>query len=707
MKTRILAILLFITPFCFAQEDEDEEQKDSIKYEIQELTITGTRTLKRMIDIPYSVFRVDRKELSYGKKVSAKDLLQDVPGLFLQNRYGSTDLRISLRGYGTRSNSGIRGVRILQDNIPVSETDGQTVVDEIDFNALGGVEVVKGNISSLYANAPGGVINFFTDLYFPQNFVKTSNQAGSHGLKQTDERIGIKTDSYRFTMSYNYKNVDGYRLHSSEYSNLANGVFEGYIGNRATISIFGNYVRSIIKLPGSLTQEEYNADPFQSYNLAVSQDFKRITKKGRLAARFKTFLGKDENNEIEVTGFGGVKNLEQADILSYTELNRYTAGSFLRFRNKSKIAKHENDFNIGFDYAFQTGPSAEYDNIGGQKGLTLNSNIDDNVSNLGVYFYEQFGIIKDKFDIYLSGRYDKFIYERNNLVYTGIKDTNRIFEKFTPKIALNFKLTPVIAIYTSFGKGFDVPAASELNNYLLSSNQGRTTLNPDLNPQKSQNFEIGIKGNLVNKKRGEWLRKMFFDVTFFNYDISDDIVPFSIAGKTYFRNAAKTNRTGLEIGFKSEPVERVDLMINYIFTNFKYKEYDALVFDTLGIITHQDYTNNKMPSYPSHMVNFILEYEYEVSKHVEGLLVFDCDYVTKMFVDDKNSQSTSPYFYSNPMAGINLSIGKMNILGFVGASNIFNKRFIGFINTNDFYGRFYEPGEPRNVYGGINISYKY
>lgn len=707
MKTRLLIIFLFITPFCFAQEDEDEERGDSLKYEIQELTITGTRTLKRMIDIPYSVFRVDRKELSYGKKVSAKDLLQDVPGLFLQNRYGNTDLRISLRGYGTRSNSGIRGVRILQDNIPVSETDGQTVVDEIDFNALGGVEVVKGNISSLYANAPGGVINFFTDLYFPQNFIKTSNQAGSHGLKQTDERIGIKTDNYRFTMSYNYKNVDGFRPHSSEYSNLANGVFEGYIGSKSTISILGNYVRSIIKLPGSLTQEEYNADPFQSYTLAVSQDLKRITKKGRLAARFKTFLGKDENNEVEVTAFGGVKNLEQADILSYTELNRYTAGSFLRFRNKTKIAKHENDFNIGFDYAFQTGPSAEYDNIGGQKGLTLNSNIDDKVSNLGVYFYEQFGIIKDKFDIYLSGRYDKFIYERNNLVYTGVKDTSRNFEKFTPKIALNFKLTPVIALYTSFGLGFDVPSASELNNYLLSSNQGRTTLNPDLDPQKSKNFEIGIKGNLVNKKRGEWLRKMFFDVTFFNYDISDDIVPFSIAGKTYFRNAAKTNRTGLEIGFKSEPVERVDLMINYIFTNFKYKEYDAWVFDTLGISTHQDYSDNKMPSYPSHMVNFILEYEYEISKHIEGLLIFDCDYVTKMFVDDKNSQSTSPYFYSNPMAGINLSFGHVNILGFVGASNIFDKRFVGFINTNDFYGRFYEPGEPRNVYGGINISYKY
>lgn len=707
MKIRILAFLLLITPLGFSQEKDEDEENDTLNYEIQEMTITGTRTMKRIIDIPYSVFRVDKKELTYGKKISAKDLLADVPGLFLQTRYGNSDLRISLRGYGTRSNSGIRGVRVLQDNIPVSETDGQTVADEIDFNALGGVEVVKGNISSLYANAPGGVINFLTDLYYPTNFVKTSNQIGSFGMKQTDERFGIKTDNYRFTMSYNYKNIDGYRPHSSEYSNIVNSVFESYIGSKGTLSILGNYVRSNVKMPGSLTQQEFNTDPMQAYDLAVTQDLKRDTKKGRLAVRFRTFLDSKEKNEIEVTGFGGLKNLETTDILSYRKLSRYAAGTFLRFRNKSKIGKRDNDFTIGFDYAYQSGPSVEYDNIGGHPGLTVNSEIEDNVGNWGVYFYNQFNLLKEKMDLFVSGRFDKFVYSRNSLVYTGVKDTTRIFQQFTPKVALNYKLTPSIALYTSYSLGFDVPAASELDNYFLSSNSGRTSLNPDLNPQKSNNFEVGIKGNLINKKRGEWFRKAIFDATFFDYEIKDDIVPFNIAGKSYYRNAAKTRRTGVELGFKSEPVERVDFMVNYIFTNFKYKEYDALLYDSLGNLVHENYSDNYMPSYPSHMVNFVIEYEYEISKHIEGLLMFDCDYVTKMYADDKNSQSTSPYFYVNPMAGINFVFDKINILAFTGVNNIFDKRYAGFINSNDSYGRFYESGEPRNIYGGLNISFKY
>jgi iron complex outermembrane receptor protein len=709
MKIYIISLIFLFTNICYSQENEErereKEEKDSLKYEIEELTITGTRTMKKIIDIPYSVFRVDKKELSYGKKVSAKDLLADVPGLFLQTRYGGSDLRISLRGYGTRSNTGIRGIRILQDNVPVSETDGQTVADEIDFNSLGGVEVVKGNISSLYANAPGGVINFFTDLYFPQSFVKTSNQIGNFGMKQTDERLGIKTDNYRFSLSYNYKNIDGYRPHSSEYSNLVNAVYEAYIGDKATLDILGNYVRSLVKMPGSLTQQEYDTDPLQAYNLAVSQDFKRDTKKGRLAVRFKTFLGKGENNEIEVTGFGGVKNLETTDLLSYNILNRYTAGSFLRYRNKTKLFKRDNDFNIGFDYSFQSGPSNEYENIGGQKGL-INSQIEDNVGNFGVYFYEQYNFLKNKMDLFISGRYDKFIYKRNSLITLGLRDTTRIFEQFTPKVALNYKLTKDVALYTSYGLGFDVPAASELDNYPFTKNT-LVALNPDLNPQKSNNFEFGIKGNIINKKRTEWFRKVLFDMTFFNYDLKDDIVPFNFGSNSYFRNAAKTNRTGLELGFQSEPLEGIELTINYIYTHFKYKQYDALVYDTLGQLTHQDYSNNVMPSYPAHTLNFILGYEFEISKKVNGILQFDCDYVTKMYVDDKNSQSTSPYFTANPMAGINLLFGKVNILAHFGVNNILNKRYVGFININDFFGRFYETGEPRNVYGGLNLSYKF
>lgn len=709
MKIYVVSFLFLLTNLCFSQENEEREserEKDSLNYEIEELTITGTRTMKKIIDIPYSVFRVDKKELSYGKKVSAKDLLQDVPGLFLQNRYGNHDLRISIRGFGTRSNSGVRGIRILQDGVPESEADGETIIDAVDFTSLGGVEVVKGNMSSLYANAPGGVINFMSDLYFPKNFVALTNQFGKFDFRQNGFRMGIKTDNFRYTLSYNYRNIAGYRSHSNEYQHLVNSVFEGYIGKRATISVLGNYVNGINKLPGSLTESQYDSASFQPLNYAISQDFKRITEKGRLGVRFKTFFGKGETNEIEVTGFGGIKELEKTDQDYYYVLTRYNIGSFLRYTNRSRLFKRDNDFTIGFDYAFQAGPQSQFYNINGVKDFTLLTDIENDIGNVGIYFQNQFNLVKNKIDIYFAGRYDKFIYTGKSLQFTGVVDTTRLFNQFTPKVALNYKITKSIAVYSSYGLGFDVPALNEISNYLTSSNNGKTILNPDINAQKSNNFEFGIKGNILNFKT-EFMRKLFFDVTYFNYQIKDEIVPFFLSNQTYFRNAARTSRNGLELGLKSEPFEGIELTTNYIYTNFKYIDYKAKIFNPIDSFTIQDYSNNYVPAVPHNIFNFILNYEYEISKYFNGLLQFDCDYVTKMYPNDANSESTGAYFYGNAMAGINASIKGLSIVAFIGSTNMFNRKYIGFVNTNDFFKRYYEAGEPRNIYGGINLSYAF
>lgn len=107
----------------------------------------------------------------------------------MQSRYGNHDVRISIRGFGSRSNSGIRGVRILLDGIPESEPDGQTRIEAIDFNSVGRVEIVKGNSSSLYTNAPGGVVNFINNVYSPVNYVTQFNELGSFGLRRNGFKL--------------------------------------------------------------------------------------------------------------------------------------------------------------------------------------------------------------------------------------------------------------------------------------------------------------------------------------------------------------------------------------------------------------------------------------------------------------------------------------------------------------------------------------
>ena len=76
---------------------------DTLMNELDEVVITGTRVSKRIIDIPYSVVRINNLQYRHDRKIGVNDVLSSVPGMFLQSRYGNHDVRISIRVFGSRS----------------------------------------------------------------------------------------------------------------------------------------------------------------------------------------------------------------------------------------------------------------------------------------------------------------------------------------------------------------------------------------------------------------------------------------------------------------------------------------------------------------------------------------------------------------------------------------------------------------------------
>lgn len=714
MKKLIYTVLIIISSaqFSYSQEENEKEKKegDTLEAETQEIIITGTRTPEKIIDIPFSVFKVDKKELKYGRNLSLKDVLADVPGLFLQTRYGSHDTKVAIRGYGTRSNTGVRGIRILQDAIPESEPDGETNIDAIDYSSLSTVEVAKGNLSSLYTNAPGGVINFITDMEFSTNYVKQTNQIGSFELRQNGLKTGLMTKNYKYFLSYNYRNYDGFRDHSNEYIHLVNSVLQIYPDSKTTISVLGNFAKGLIKSPGSLTKEQYETDPTQAYSVAVSSDFKRDLGKGRLGVRYNTSFGKKYQNEFEATGYFQIRDMQYTTNTLYTFNNRFMTGGIVRYANKSDLFSHKNVFSTGIDYNYVYAPYSSFNNVNGNKGDDLQNENIESLNNTGIYVQNQFYFYKDITSVFVSGRYDDVNISNDNQIFS-LQNSVRRFSRFTPRIALNYKFTPKIALYTSYGYAFNTPAAAELVNYPYSTNNGLTTLNPDLEPEKSKNFELGIKGNIFGKT--DALEKVFFEITFYNTVVENEIVPFVINDATYFRNAAKTNRRGIEMGLKVEMLEGLELMTNYTYSDFNYDDYNAINFSSGGDTLTANYSGNVVPGFPTDIVNFIANYKFRVSKDFTGLLQWDMDYISGMFVDDANSDKTSDYFYGNCMVGMNYSTGNFNFLLTGGVKNIFDRKYVGYVSINanpelpQDQRRYYEPGEPRNFYVGLNLGYRF
>ncbi len=696
----------------FSQDDPQDETADTTKYETDEIMVTGTRTEQKIIDIPYSVQRFDQSSWITSRKIGVQDVLSVVPGLFLQPRYGNHDTRITIRGFGSRSNTGIRGVRILLDGIPESEPDGQTRIEAIDFSAIGRIELVKGNSSSLYTNAPGGVINFFTDKYFPVSFVMSDNEFGSYDLRKNGIKLGVSSKNTKFMTVYSYQNYEGYRQHSEEFQNRLNMLLETDFTKQSKLSVYGYYVDGIIKLPGSLTLSEYNTNELMANERSLSRDEKRITKKGRLGLTYLGRIDKGKMNHIfEATGYTTIKHFHRT-ARTYRIFNRYGVGGSFRYINKymfgKKSQQRKNEFSVGGDFFYQSGPIDEYVNLSGVKSDELIGKSDEAMSNVGFYMLEQFDILPEKLSLLFTVRYDRVLFDFKNPL-GSFQDTSRLFDKVTPKAALNFKLAPNIALYGSFGLGFDSPAGNEMDNYRFSSDLGLKLLNPDLNAQKSQNFEIGIKGDVVNGEKAKLLKKIFFELTFYRNRIEDVIVPFIVDGEAFFRNAASTNRWGIEAGFTSEIINGLTLKAAYTYQHFRYNTYLAGTIDQIGNITNEDFSGNFEPSNPEQFASAEIMYRHTFRKYYTFYVKSGFQHVGEMFVNDANSDSlkTAAYNMLNAQLGVDLNFKNFRVLAYGGLNNIADQKYVAFIQINSDRNEFYEAGPRRNFFGGLTLAYMF
>lgn len=680
------------------------DQIDSIKYQTDEVIVTGTRTNQKIIDIPYSVVRINSTQYKYEKSMFINDVLNSVPGVFMQSRYGNHDVRISIRGFGSRSNTGIRGVRILLDGIPESEPDGQTRIEAIDFNSLGSIEVVKGNSSSLYTNAPGGVVNFISDINFSKSFVTQFNEFGSYELRRNGIKVGVRNENYGFLNTYTYHTYQGFRPHSEDYWHILNTVLESTPGDNTNLQFLGYFATGLIRLPGSLTKEEFDDNPFQAAKTEVDWDYRRISKKGRVAVRFDSKFGEMLNNEIEIIGYGTIKYFERYARNSFRIFDRYGLGASIKYTNSSLLFGLENKFTVGGDLFYQSGPVTEYESS--VSGWNFIGSVDETTGNSGLFFINSLEIFNKQLYFLVSGRYDNVYFLQDDR-YVPIRSDSLSFEDFTPKFALNYKITPSISFYTSFGYSFDSPAGNELDNYETSSDP-EALMNPDLKPQHSTNFELGVKGNLLNSGN-DIFNNILFEFTFFNTIVEDEIVPFEVYGKSYFRNSAKTNRRGLEAGISSEIFERLKATLSYTFSDFVYDEYAAITIevDSLDeiITSSEDFSGKVVPSVPKHNFFIALEYKHPIVSNLNGFIKGTYQSISGMYVNDANSAETDGYQVLNSTLGFEMFFGNFNLLVSGGVNNILDQTYVGFININSSNGRFYEAGEPQSFFATLKLNY--
>jgi hypothetical protein len=125
-------------------------RRDSLARTLAPFAIRATRSTQSSFTAPLAITHIDKSQYAGKSGFGLNDALGNVPGVLVQSRYGTSDIRIAIRGFGARgagdrSNAGTsRGVRVLLDGMPETEPDGRTSFDNIDLAAAEGLRSDQG-----------------------------------------------------------------------------------------------------------------------------------------------------------------------------------------------------------------------------------------------------------------------------------------------------------------------------------------------------------------------------------------------------------------------------------------------------------------------------------------------------------------------------------------------------------------------------------
>ena len=193
--------------------------------EVDAVVVTATRTEQRVRDaIPHATV-ITAREIRDSGAVDLPTLLRREAGFeFSQNGGIGTTSSTFLRGAATNQ------VLVLIDGMRVSSlTTGATALDQLMLDQIERVEVVRGNVSSLYGSgAIGGVIQVFTHRGRGEPRASLDVGAGEQGTQRLRVGYSGAAGDTRFSLNLSHYATEGFSAQNPANSPTTNPDRDGY-----------------------------------------------------------------------------------------------------------------------------------------------------------------------------------------------------------------------------------------------------------------------------------------------------------------------------------------------------------------------------------------------------------------------------------------------------------------------------------------------
>lgn len=643
------AILLATTIATMPQMAMAQQGVDDTDSRFSEIVVSAQRTDQRLQDVPVSVTAITAEEIEVRQISSPADVARLAPNVKLDGvSGGSAGLKAYIRGGGTTDSAFILSeseVALYTNDVYNSRLQAALV----DFAEIERIEVLRGPQGVLYGrNASAGAINIITRT--PSDTLTGTVQAGygTWNERRLKGYISVPlNDDWAFSVNGMVRGRDGGKWYNETLDKKVGA--EDFHGGQFDLAYKGDALNGRL----NLFYLYLATDGLYASNTTTNSDGDIVPVSGSYRTVLSPLLsatdvkqwGASLNLEADypggvLTSISGYSNLEDSWFIDFsggvpdsflgpdtgTTLALFERGSVAdqwQFSQELQGAGSIGsvDYVTGIFFFHESASQAIDSNIFYSPSQTVYNATTDAWAAYGQLTFN----VTDNLQLVAGGRYtleDKSLDATVDAIPVVRKDS---WERFTPKLGANLKITPDILLYASYSEGFK---AGGYNGLASDAQQ----LAAPFRPQVTSAYEVGIKGDL-----GRTIR---FTLAGFWNDITDRQQTINLNDGGFLIENYDVEVKGIELEFAWRPVDGLQIWGNGALNDGKYTGTDSAVASLL---------NNEPPSLPDYEVTLGFDYAFDLGA---GRMKFGGDF---------NKRDA---YYSTPD---NVAVGAITELEFLNA----------------------------------------
>ena len=514
-----------------------------ISSQLNAQTDSSTKSLEEVI---VTANRLPQKQSQTGKVITVigRDVLEKSAGRSVAqvlNTQAGITINGALNNTGTVQTTYMRGANsgrtlVLLDGIPVS--DPSQINNEFDLNLLlvndiERIEIARGAQSTLYgSDAVAGVINIITNktnVTKPFN-LKASVVAGSFNTFRGNVQLYGKVNKWNYTLRSATISSKGFSTATDTAGNK-NFDKDGFLGFTNSATVEYNATEQL-QLRSFVQYNQYKTS-LDEGGFRDDRDFTQRSRTLNTGAGFRF-----QNKAVTVAGNYMYSESYRNFLNDSTHAPGFSKYAQDDYAGRNQFVELFASIQLGKGFTLLQGADYRYNSFNSQFlsissfGPYRSSFRDTSISQQSMYASLLYNGINEKLNIEVGGRLNVHSRYGSNYTYT-----------FNPSYAI----TTQLRLFGSIATGFKAPSL-----YQLFSSAG----NPDLQAEKSINYETGLQFNAKNIRQ----RLVYF------YREIETGLDFDYISFVYYNIPNQVVR-GIEYKVSVTPLRNLSITGNYTYLN--------------------------------------------------------------------------------------------------------------------------------------------